>query len=303
MAGLLAPTRASLSRQDFLALPIWQQKQEDLRLVFMDVDDGGLKARCIRPDHRDLHPSLLIWTDHAYCMGCGSFWWPDQFLLELGDRPLKTTVEPGAKPHAGPRYIPMAMVKTYNAWLNTHYKQRLEWLFARGLRLDAINLNLIGHNGEAFVIPVLSGKEVLGLRFRRDEYLQDELEDEEHPKYWGLPGKNKVSFYKPLIPDWVARRSEAITLCEGELDALRLAQEGIPAWSLTNGCRSFRPEHALEFTGKTLLMYDQDDAGRAASERICRFMKAKNVIWPEVLGKDVTEFLQRWSLDALLAQI
>jgi hypothetical protein len=50
-------------------------------------------------------------------------------------------------------------------------------------------------------------------------------------------------------------------------------------------------------------MYDQDDAGRAASERICRFMKAKNVIWPEVLGKDVTEFLQRWSLDALLAQI
>jgi hypothetical protein len=303
VASMLAPSRASVDvRQDFLALPISEQKKSDLRHVFGENGDVALKARCIRPDHKDLNPSLLISADHAYCLGCGSFWWPDQFLLELGDRPLQVT--PGSVPstYTGPRFIPMAMAKTYNRWLNTHYQARIEWLYARGLRLDdGINPNLLGYDGTAFVIPVIEGNTVQALRFRRDDSLVDELEDPDKQKYWGLPGKNRVQFYKPRIPDWVSQRSECVHLCEGELDALRLAQEGLEAWSLTNGCRSFRPEHVAQFAGrKVKVCYDQDTEGRNASQRICRLLGAKNVLWPEVLGKDVTQFLQRWSLQAFL---
>jgi hypothetical protein len=301
MAAMLAPSGSEItSRQAFLDLPLYQQKQLDLRLFFHDAPgDGALKARCIRPDHRDLNPSLLISDDHAHCFGCDSFWWPDQFLRELGDRQL-AQLGVGARPRPGPRFIPMPMVKTYNRWLNTHYKHRLEWLYARGLRLEAINANLLGYDGQSFVIPVIEDGTVHSLRFRRDDQWEDELENP-RPKYWGLAGKNKAALYKPVIPEWVTPRSTALHLCEGELDALRLAQEGLPAWSLTNGCRAFRSEHVPSFSGKRVkVVYDQDRAGREASDRVCRFLRAKNVVWPEVLGKDVTEFLQRWSLEALL---
>ena len=243
---------------------------------------------------------MTVFEDHVYCFGCGSFWWPDQFISELGDRDLVTIPAPRKRVPRS-QFIPMAMVETYNKWLNSHYKQRLEWLYARGLRLeDSINLNKLGHDGSAFVIPVLHGSRVQALRFRRDDHWDDEL-TEPGPKYWGLPGRNAIVLYKPEIPPWVPVRSDYVHLCEGELDALRLAQEGLPAWSLTNGARAFRVEHAEAFTGfKVKVVYDQDPSGRQAGQLIARVLGARNVIWPEVLGKDVTEFLQRWSLQAFL---
>jgi len=294
-------TTTQLQRHEFLALDVLAQKNQDLRAVFCPGTEGSLKARCIRAGHRDLTPSLIISEDHAYCFGCGSFWWPDQFLRELGERPLVTQAIPHKRLKPD-RYIPMAMVTTYNTWLNTHYAKRLEWLFARGLRLeDAINLNRLGYDGSAFVIPILDGEEVQALRFRRDDVWQDDLDTESSPKYWGLPGRNAVTLYKPRVPDWASLKSEYVYLCEGELDALRLAQEGIRAWSLTNGCRAFRPEHAEIFESQNFkILYDQDAEGRRAAQRIARMTGARMVTWPEVLGKDVTEFLQRWSLAAFM---
>jgi hypothetical protein len=259
------------------------------------------KARCIRPEHADLSPSMQIYDNGVYCFGCGTHWWPDQFLCELGDRPLVLTPVHNEHKPDRPRHIPMSMAETYNKWLNTHYSSRLEWLYARGLRLeDAINPNVLGHDGAAFVIPVISWNEVQSLRFRRDDLWNDDIETD-LPKYWGLPGRNTVQIYKPRIPDWVPVRSDYVHLCEGELDALRLAQEGFPAWSLTNGCRAFKPEHVKEFAGrKVKVVYDQDAEGRRAGQRVARLLSTEPVIWPEVLGKDVTEFLQRWSLQALM---
>lgn len=261
-----------------------------------------LTARCIRPNHWDAQPSMVIYDNGVYCFGCGSSWQPDQFLAELGQRPLLITSTHTTHKSHKPRFIPMAMVETYNKWLNTHYAARLEWLYARGLRLeDSINLNKLGYDGSAFVIPVLEDRFVQALRFRRDEIWEDELEGESGPKYWGLPGRNAVTLYKPKIPNYIPLKSDTVHLCEGELDALRLAQEGLIAWSLTNGCRSFRPEHVEAFEGqKVLIVYDQDDVGRQASRRIAKLLGCRQAMWPEVLGKDVTEFLQRWSLSAFM---
>lgn len=269
------------------------QPTTETALVFPAKGDT-LKARCIRPEHRDSRPSMWVYDNGVYCFGCGTHWWPDQFLAELGDRELDI-VQASQRRAVPIRRIPMTMVETFNKWLNTHYEDRLEWLYARGLRLeDSINPNLLGYDGSAFVIPVMEGTEVRSLRFRRDG-------EGEGSKYWGLPGKNAVSIYIPIIPDWVQVRSDYVHLCEGELDALRLAQEGLPAWSLTNGCRSFKPEHIEPFVGtKVKVVYDQDAEGRRAGARVARLLGAQNIVWPEVLGKDVTEYLQRWSLQAFL---
>jgi Toprim-like len=263
--------------------------------------DDSLKARCIRPDHHDARPSMLISNDHVYCFGCGSFWWPDQFLRELGDRSLIAIPASRRRGEKPVRYIPMTLVDTFNKWLNTVYSSRLEWLHSRGLRLeDSINANKLGYDGTAFVIPVIDGDVVQSLRFRRDDAWETD-DDDESPKYWGMSGKNSVTLYKPVIPVWVDLRSDAIHLCEGELDALRLSQEGFIAWSLTNGCRAFRKEHIQEFAGKELkIVYDQDGPGRDAAHRVSRMLTCKVVTWPEVLGKDVTEYLQRWSLQSFL---
>lgn len=266
--------------------------------------NGPTMARCIRPNHRDTNPSVIISEDHAWCFGCGSFWWPDQFVRELGERSLETS--PVAHKTQRPvRYIPKSMVTTFNRWLNVEHSVHLDWLLARGLRLgDSINANLLGYNGTAYVIPIMDGDKVQSLRFRRDDQWGDDLDEDSSPKYWGLPGLNKVTLYKPIVPDWVTLKSPAIHLCEGELDALRLAQEGLIAWSLTNGCRTFGSEHIKEFQGYPVkVVYDQDEPGRTAARRISRMMDCQVITWPEVLGKDVTEFLQRWSLQAFLKQL
>lgn len=264
----------------------------------------ALKARCIRPDHHDSRPSMQIYSNGVYCFGCGTHWWPDQFEAELGGRLLVTT--PATHRRVKPiRFIPKSMVETFNRWLNTVYVSRLDWLMARGLRLeDSINPNVLGYDGTAYVIPVLDGDSVQNLRFRRDDQWGDDLDEDESPKYWGLPGKNDITLYKPTIPEWVSLKSDVIHLCEGELDALRLAQEGLIAWSLTNGCRAFRSEHIAQFDGRPVkVLYDQDAAGRAAATRVSHMMACEVITWPEVLGKDVTEFLQRWSLQAFLQHL
>src|SRR3982751_1889111 len=105
-----------MTRAEFLALATVAQKNEDLRRLFrQSPGEGSLKARCIRPDHPDATPSMVIACDHVYCYGCGSFWWPDQFLSELGDRALMTTPTPHVR-QVKPRQIPLAMVQTYNKW-------------------------------------------------------------------------------------------------------------------------------------------------------------------------------------------
>jgi hypothetical protein len=294
-----------VNRQEFLGLEIYQQKVIDLKTLFSPQSgDGALVSQCIRPDHLDYTPSMHVFEDHVYCFGCGSYWWPDQFLVELGDRDLDTRPAPKQE-RSRSRYIPRSMVETYNRWLTTVYKDRLDFFFARGLRLeDSINPNLLGYDGTAYTIPVfgLDG-EIAALRFRRDDTWQDPLVSETH-KYWGLPGKNSVTLYSPRIPEHIDLRSDVIFLCEGELDALRLAQEGLIAWSLTNGCRAFGPEHVATFIGrKVKVVYDQDTPGRMASMKICQLLNCERVVWPEVLGKDVTEYLQRWSLQSFLTHL
>lgn len=259
-------------------------------------------ANCI--EHNDDTASMAIYADHAWCFGCERYWSPEELMLP-GLRARVGTVRKTAHRKAEPpKRIPRSMVEVYHAWLTDGpFKDRLEWLQARGLVLDTLRANLIGHCGNAFTIPVFNEDgSVAGIRYRRD----DKLADEGSPKYWGTRGANAVKLYRPMPPKYYMQgtyETNHVYLCEGELDALRLAQESRAAVSLTNGAGAFKPEHVELFEGysRVWIVYDQDEPGIKAGDRIRRLIGAEavHVMWPSVLGKDVTELLQRYPPEAL----
>jgi hypothetical protein len=288
-------------RERFLDLDWDAQKKYDFRQVFDKPLDGpsvDLTANCIR--HKDDSASLVIYSNGVYCFGCKARWWPDEFLREIGPRGLDYSRGPRKLP--APKYIPIALVQTYASWLlDSHYQGQLPWLLARGLTATTVIQNLIGHTGEAFSIPLMENGIVRSIRYRRD----DELAGEDRPKYWGTPGANQSMLYRPVLPKQYGYDNSKYgpILCEGELDALRLAQEGYQAVSLTNGCNAIKLEHAAQLralarsigTNRITVCYDQDEPGRTGSQAavslLSASMTAYAVHWPLQQGKDVTEYL------------
>jgi len=87
-----------------------------------------------------------------------------------------------------------------------------------------------------------------------------------------------------------------VVLCEGELDAIRLSQEGIPAISGTGGCGTFKSEWLSLLPKYVFVCYDTDEAGREAAKKVHhKIHNSRVVLLPE--GKDVTEYLQKHSVD------
>lgn len=299
-----------LTREGFLALSWEEQKKTDFRKVFDPTTDTSLVANCI--NHQDDTASMHIYENAVWCYGCRKRWWPDQFLKDLGHRQLVT--ERGARKQPAPKFIPLAVVDTYRRWLwghgddAGHYQDRSVWLQQRGLHMRTCFDNFIGHTGEAFTIPVLNAaNQVLSIRYRKD----DLLASEERPKYWGTAGANQAMLYVPRHTlSQTMNFKYGLILCEGELDALRLAQEGYPAASLTNGCGALKEEHIpelrrqLPITERVTVCYDMDDPGRDAAARVVGLLESNGIrahalSWVPSFGKDVTEMVRRYGANEL----
>jgi DNA primase len=180
-----------------------------------------------------------------------------------------------------------------------HYTHRQDFLLSRGLTRSICINNCIGHTGEAFSIPIYDeARRVVSIRYRRD----DVLANADRPKYWGTAGANQAMLYIPVGPRDISEFG--VVLCEGELDALLLAQYGYPAVSLTNGCNALKEEHVPQLkayarslgTNRVTVVYDQDEPGHNAAERINHYLDGtmkQPVHWDLSLGKDVTEFICR----------
>lgn len=300
-------TLAITDRAAFPRLPKQERRKYDLRTAFDPSYDGSLIACCIRPDNHnngDSSPSMAIYHDGVFCRGCGSYWWPDEFLLELGDRTLEVEgVRSGGRIAAAP--TPTKVVaRTFCEWLTEGpYTDRLSVMHARGLRTDTLAANWIGHNGEGFTIPVWADWSLATIRYRRDDERSPE-----RPKYWGTPGHNEPLLYCPITPSLVGPApTQRTILCEGELDALRLAQEGYRAVSITNGSGAMSkaigrllPQLEAHMAVPGLLICtDQDRPGRIAGDLMGLALKEgghdyAHLRWAPGLGKDVTDFLKRW---------
>lgn len=84
--------------------------------------------------------------------------------------------------------------------------------------------------------------------------------------------------------------SKWCVLTEGELDALRLASEGLPAVSGTGGAGTFKDEWVSQLPEFVFICYDTDEAGKSNARKVhWAIPKSRIVELPE--GKDVTEYM------------
>ena len=288
----------------------------DLRLAVTDMPVGDLPVYAKCPNHNDKkRPNLAVYVDSIHCYVCGynrMGAWGLAALLKVGIDEARAAAErytsegldayrERAATEARRDPMPTALAQVYSHVL-THgpRKSRLDWLRARGLTDQTIGDNLLGHDGNRFVIPVFdAGANLISLRFRRD----DEYQDEGYPKYSGVKGRNGLYLY----PEDLISRAERklLVICEGELDALRLWQENIPAVSATNGAGQAPKLPALirerwPSVESLFIATDQDEPGEEAARLTAERAQALGfrtyrVQWRE--GKDVTEAIALGSLD------
>lgn len=299
----------------------------DLRLVVgADTSRESVAHPCVNPEHHDMHPSMQVYRDHLHCFACDYHLAGEAALLALTDAPdLATALERtrnAPRASAGDagggrtdratwrdlRAEPLraGYAALYHAHLIGPMGHRLVWFEERGLTRATVDAAQLGYNLNRFVLPVWDrdGKTLLTLRYRLDPATAS-ADAVSRSKYAGVQGRNVPLLYGSW---WHARRwPERLVLCEGELDALRLHQEGAPAIALTNGagqlskavdllCEVFPRRRPTEL----LIASDMDEAGEkaamAVAQRAAEHMPTTRVqrLWWDraTYGKDVTEYLQ-----------
>ncbi len=243
------------------------------------------------PYHDDSTPSLALYYDHSFCFGgCGLVpleQLPEE-LRELATRQSETTRRTGGS--VGLLLEQLRVLVDVWSWnlLEGPRQHRLSWLEGRGIDVSAARRFRLGHSGAWFVVPVLQGREVVGVRFRRDPYY---LDDDEGPKYRHPKGQ-PVQLYRPNPGGW------PLVVTEGEFDAMVLSLAGCDAVTGTAGSGSLvnllEREGVLGWyrrSGAALqVATDLDVPGEKVVEqlvmrgvRVCR--------WRWEGGKDVSEAL------------
>jgi len=250
------------------------------------------------PKHEDsLRKSMRVYPNGAYCFTCRArlnraefsalFSGPERTAAKLlaGTLERKRCFRPKVN-------IPAVVQAGCSLLLTNPYKR--EWLHRRGLTDETIEYYQLGHYGTAYTIPVYNSiGEVKTVRFRRDDE-----EAPEAPKYWGIKGESGTLVYPGI--QFVGRIA---VMTEGEFDALLLRQEGLPAFSLTNGCRAGERlkdwAWVLAHTERLIMCRDQDIAGQDATESLCELLAQQYpqldmlVVGWEGHEKDVSELWQR----------
>lgn len=274
------------------------KRQLDLRLNYRESveSEGPLMALC--PAHPDENSSLAIYKDHAYCFGCRKWWSANEFSLTYGQGSIKVSYQ--SKYHKGSRklFLPRVLATKFSEWLQTVFVSKLSFFYERGFTNDTVRGLSFGYVPGAYTIPILGIKgNIQAIRYRRDE--EYDFDEYVPPKYWGTAGANSTQLY---LSDQLLLPQDEVYLCEGELDAARLFQQGLVAVSLTNGAGSFKPEHRkwFEDSGVVKICFDQDTAGNEGAEKVIGILghnKAERVAWPLNYGKDVTEVIQNKGFD------
>ena len=304
-----------------MAHAIWGQV--DCRLAITDSPIGSQPEKTACPLHQDPTASFAVYADHAYCYGCraklGRMETLAYLLYGAWDKAALDKAFTVARKYttdAVDAYrarvdesvttepLPLGLALAYNDMLSLPAREhRRVWLHDRGLTDATIDDFNLGHDGTRFTIPVYSTEyHLLTLRFRRDDYYGTTQfdarrgEDRAIPKYSGLPGRNGLFLFGAHRLTW---RDVWVVVVEGELDAIRLWQAGIPAVSPTNGAGNVAKVPALlkrDFPQIQCLFFatDQDEPGVTASMEghaaaVHAGFQSTRLTWDMQWGKDVTD--------------
>lgn len=297
----------------------------DIRLAVTDspVGDTAEMLKCTQ--HQDDAESLAVYRDGLHCFGCGFHLatltglayllygaWDKAAMtraLQVHEKYTAQSLDAyrervTVNTKTDPLHRSLASAYASLLWNTRH--QRIEYLLERGLGGETIRQFCLGHDGTRFVIPIYDkDHRLLTFRFRRDDLYGTSYFDARRgaevslPKYSGLRGRNGLYLYPE---DEIAETEpDYLVVVEGELDAIRLWQEGIPAVSTTNGAGNVhRIPAMLRATfpqiNRLFIATDADVPGLDAQWQTKQAAKelgftVSELGWSAERGKDITEYL------------
>lgn len=295
----------------------------DVRLAVSDAPVLDLPVFIKCREHDDSSASLACYSDHIVCYGCGyairtandalayllGITWmelkaPDKDGNTIRDKYTMEKLDAyreRASLEANKNPLPQSLAGAYTENLWEVRTDRIQWLLDRGLSEEYIIVGNIGHDSTRFTIPFFNRQyELVTIRFRRDDkYGTVSWDDKPIPKYSGMSGRNGLYLYGE---HWLTGFEDHLVVCEGELDALRLRQEGLPAVSVTNGASNLRhvPKLLKDYPNikRVYVCGDNDEPGIAASTALKEDLtelgyRSIIMILDKVYKpcKDVTEYL------------
>lgn len=174
----------------------------------------------------------------------------------------------------------------------------INWLINRGLS-PAVILNAgIKWNGRKIVIPIKDKDDnIIFNKYRKDPFCPND----EDPKYIYDTGSKATIYGINLIKNF---REDIIIICEGELDALLLISNNLPAVCSTGGAGTFKREWFEDFDvfkkRKIYICFDNDDAGRMGINRIAEMREVNVIPLPDTLGKggDITDYVKLYGIES-----
>jgi len=164
-------------------------------------------------------------------------------------------------------------------------QQAFDYLIGRGLNLETITHFKIGYGKEGdkewITIPYFEGGVLINIKYRTLPPLPKEFKRFKDAK--------SALFNRDCIKD-----NDEIIITEGEFDAASCWQNGYTnVVSGSNGCSSFDPEwiDALKDMKKIYLWYDNDEAGRKASDELAQRLGIDRCHFIRLEGyKDANEY-------------
>lgn len=164
-----------------------------------------------------------------------------------------------------------------------------KYLKEHGINNKSIELFGITSDNNWLHIPILdeNGEEL----FIKSRNLNYDKEGNKEPKY-----KNSQGSHATLFNIIYAQTSDNIVITEGEIDALRLTQESIPAVSSTGGAGTFPEEFVEQLKDKKIwICYDNDKAGLKGTREVLEKLPNARVIRLPEDCKDICEFFNMHS--------
>lgn len=293
----------------------YKQALDLRRAVTEDVPYGRnpVKIRC--PYHDDKVASGCVYPDGFHCAACGMNVGPLKFLathngLDIHTQAAQVRAEADRLIALGPpeekktdQAAIVGLAERVEAWQGDPPDRRKwgYWL-ERGFNAHTILTAHLAHTGRAYVLPLYDAEgQLFSVKYRRDDAL-----DPHAPKYWTHPGTGRTAVYYPPVRDWATHKGPVV-LAEGELDALLLAQHGVPAISVNNGVNAIAAilPSILERHGGVVLCLDNDEPGRHVTDelRLAYIDTAIPVVWRDAWGKDVGECFHNIYGDKLLDRL
>jgi len=138
--------------------------------------------------------------------------------------------------------------------------------------------------GEDIVIPIKDSDG--NLLYKKLRYLNYEKRG---LKKFHIPAGNEVTLFNTEI----LKTNDTVYLTEGEMDAIKLTQEGLPAISGTGGLGTFKEEWGEILKGKDVIIcYDSDKEDFEGVDKVLKVLKKAKVCYLPKETKDVSVYFQ-----------